>query len=104
MSDPYDLRRFVLAQQDFYDAAQSELRAGRKTSHWMWFIFPQIAGLGRSATAQKYAIGSLAAAQLVGGVPPQAVKDVTVAPCARRSRTEGAMSAVVVAAARAAGG
>jgi uncharacterized protein (DUF1810 family) len=63
MSDPYDLRRFVLAQQDVYDAARSELRAGRKTSHWMWFIFPQIAGLGRSASAQKYSIGSLAEAE-----------------------------------------
>jgi uncharacterized protein (DUF1810 family) len=63
MSDPYDLRRFVVAQQDVYEAAVSELRAGRKTSHWMWFIFPQIAGLGRSATARKYAIASLAEAE-----------------------------------------
>jgi len=63
MSDPHDLRRFVLAQQDVYDAAVSELRAGRKTSHWMWFVFPQIAGLGRSATAQEYAIASLAEAE-----------------------------------------
>jgi len=63
MSDPYDLRRFVVAQQDVYDAAVSELRAGRKTSHWMWFIFPQIAGLGQSATAQKYAVTSLAEAE-----------------------------------------
>jgi len=63
MSDPYDLRRFVVAQQDVYDAAVSELRAGHKTSHWMWFIFPQIAGLGRSAIAQKYAIASLAEAE-----------------------------------------
>jgi uncharacterized protein (DUF1810 family) len=63
MSDPHDLGRFVVAQHDVYDAAVSELRAGRKTSHWMWFIFPQIAGLGRSATAQKYAIASLAEAE-----------------------------------------
>jgi uncharacterized protein (DUF1810 family) len=63
MSDPHDLRRFVVAQHDVYDVAVSELRAGRKTSHWMWFIFPQIAGLGRSATAQKYAIASLAEAE-----------------------------------------
>ena len=63
MGDPYDLRRFVAAQQDVYDAALGELRAGRKTSHWMWFIFPQISGLGRSATAQRYAIGSLAEAE-----------------------------------------
>jgi uncharacterized protein (DUF1810 family) len=63
MSDPYDLRRFVVAQQGVYEAAVSELRAGHKTSHWMWFIFPQIAGLGRSAMAQKYAIASLAEAE-----------------------------------------
>lgn len=63
MSDPYDLRRFVVAQQDVYDAALSELRAGRKTSHWMWFIFPQLAGLGRSAMAQRYAIASVAEAR-----------------------------------------
>ena len=63
MSDPHDLRRFVDAQEDVYDAAVRELRAGRKTSHWMWFVFPQIAGLGRSPTAQKYAIGSLAEAR-----------------------------------------
>src|SRR3954453_19609355 len=63
MSDPHDLHRFVLAQEGVYDAAVSELRAGRKTSHWMWFVFPQIAGLGRSPTAQRYAIGSLAEAQ-----------------------------------------
>ena len=63
MSDPHDLRRFVLAQQDVYDTAVRELRAGRKVSHWMWFVFPQIAGLGRSAISQKYAINSLAEAQ-----------------------------------------
>jgi uncharacterized protein (DUF1810 family) len=63
MDDPYDLRRFVDAQAGAYDAAVRELRAGRKTSHWMWFVFPQIAGLGRSAIAQRYAIGSPAEAQ-----------------------------------------
>src|SRR4051794_1332918 len=63
MGDPHDLRRFVLAQEGVYDAAASELRAGRKTSHWMWFVFPQIAGLGRSAMAQRYAIASLAEAE-----------------------------------------
>ncbi|UGS38065.1 DUF1810 domain-containing protein [Capillimicrobium parvum] len=65
MSDPFDLQRFVDAQDRgaTYDAALAELRAGRKTSHWMWFVFPQIAGLGRSATAQHYAISSLAEAQ-----------------------------------------
>jgi uncharacterized protein (DUF1810 family) len=58
--DPYDLERFVTAQDGggTYDAAVSELRAGRKTSHWMWFVFPQIAGLGMSSTSQRYAIRS----------------------------------------------
>jgi uncharacterized protein (DUF1810 family) len=60
-----DLDRFVLAQdgQQTYRQAVSELRRGRKTSHWMWFVFPQIAGLGRSAIAQEYAIADLAEAQ-----------------------------------------
>ncbi|MCW2528757.1 MAG: calpastatin [Pseudonocardiales bacterium] len=57
--DPYDLARFVSAQAGIYDQAVSELRRGLKTSHWMWFIFPQIAGLGRSAMAQRYAISGL---------------------------------------------
>lgn len=59
--DPHDLRRFVDAQDrgGTYAAAVAELRGGRKRSHWMWFIFPQIAGLGRSPTAQAYAISSL---------------------------------------------
>ena len=56
MSDPFDLQRFVDAQRDSYDTALAELRAGAKRSHWMWFVFPQIAGLGRSATAQHFAI------------------------------------------------
>ena len=63
MSDEHDLRRFVTAQEGVYESALSELRAGRKTSHWMWFVFPQIAGLGRSATAQRYAIASLEEAE-----------------------------------------
>jgi uncharacterized protein (DUF1810 family) len=58
MDDPYDLQRFVAAQRTHYDAAREELRQGRKRSHWMWFIFPQIAGLGASAMSQKYAIAS----------------------------------------------
>lgn len=53
------LDRFVEAQDGVYDRALAELRAGRKASHWMWFVFPQIAGLGRSAMAQRYAITSL---------------------------------------------
>jgi uncharacterized protein (DUF1810 family) len=60
--DPYQLSRFVEAQRGVYEQAVEELRAGRKRSHWMWFVFPQIAGLGRSPTAQRYAISSLAEA------------------------------------------
>jgi uncharacterized protein (DUF1810 family) len=61
MADPYDLARFVLAQDehDTYRHAVAELGRGRKTSHWMWFVFPQLAGLGRSPMAQRYAISSL---------------------------------------------
>ena len=64
-SDTHGLRRFEEAQDrdGTYPRAMTELRAGRKTSHWMWFVFPQIAGLGRSPTAQTYAIASLAEAQ-----------------------------------------
>ncbi len=59
--DPYDLQRFVAAQDAgaSYDHAIAELRAGRKTSHWMWFVFPQIAGLGYSPASRTYAITSL---------------------------------------------
>lgn len=64
MADPYQLDRFVVAQDEgSYRAALAELRAGRKTSHWMWFIFPQVAGLGRSAAARHFAISSLDEAQ-----------------------------------------
>lgn len=57
--DPFDLQRFVNAQAGVYDTVLDELRAGRKRSHWIWFIFPQIAGLGSSPTAARYAISSL---------------------------------------------
>jgi uncharacterized protein (DUF1810 family) len=65
VSDPFDLERFVTAQDDggTYQAAVEELRAGRKRSHWMWFVFPQIAGLGQSPTSRRYAISSLAEAR-----------------------------------------
>lgn len=55
----YDLSRFVAAQQKNYQRALTEIKAGRKTSHWMWYVFPQIRGLGRSAMSQLYAIQSL---------------------------------------------
>src|SRR3954462_9246913 len=53
---PFDLQRFVDAQAQTYDEALSELRDGEKRTHWMWFVFPQIAGLGRSGMAQRFAI------------------------------------------------
>lgn len=56
MLDVHDLARFIDAQQSLYDQALGELQAGAKRSHWMWFIFPQVRGLGHSATAQRYAI------------------------------------------------
>jgi uncharacterized protein (DUF1810 family) len=62
-ADPHDLQRFVEAQNPVYDRVCAELRHGRKQSHWMWFFFPQIAGLGHSAMAQRYAISSLSEAQ-----------------------------------------
>ncbi len=61
MADPYDLERFVDAQDSggVFDRAVTELRDGHKVSHWIWFVFPQIAGLGRSATSEAFAISSL---------------------------------------------
>jgi uncharacterized protein (DUF1810 family) len=59
VSDPFDLRRFVDAQAHTYDQALAELRAGEKRTHWMWFVFPQIAGLGHSGMAQRFAISGL---------------------------------------------
>ena len=61
--DTYNLQRFVDAQDRVYERVLAELARGRKSSHWMWFIFPQIAGLGVSATARRYAITSLAEAR-----------------------------------------
>ncbi|MHB8961188.1 MAG: DUF1810 domain-containing protein [Candidatus Limnocylindrales bacterium] len=57
--DPFDLNRFVEAQRGDYDGTLRELRAARKTGHWMWFVFPQVAGLGETWTSQHYAIRSL---------------------------------------------
>jgi len=59
MADPHDLQRFIDAQARVIDQVREELAQGRKRSHWMWFVFPQIAGLGFSAMAQRYAIASL---------------------------------------------
>jgi uncharacterized protein (DUF1810 family) len=59
----FDLERFVAPQEPVFDTVCDELRAGRKTSHWMWFIFPQLQGLGRSPTATHFGLGSLAEAE-----------------------------------------
>jgi uncharacterized protein (DUF1810 family) len=63
VNDPYNLQRFVDAQYPIYDEVCRELRSGYKRGHWMWFIFPQIAGLGNSATAREFAISSLKEAE-----------------------------------------
>lgn len=62
-ADPFDLARFVTAQAGVFDQAVDELRTGRKRTHWMWFIFPQLRGLGHSPTAQNYGISSLGEAR-----------------------------------------
>jgi uncharacterized protein (DUF1810 family) len=61
--DPHDLDRFVEAQEDCYARALAEVRSGRKRSHWMWYVFPQLEGLGSSPTSRRYAIRSLAEAE-----------------------------------------
>lgn len=63
MIDSFQLQRFVDAQEGVFESAFAELRAGRKQTHWMWFVFPQLAGLGRSPTAQFYAIRSVSEAR-----------------------------------------
>jgi len=63
LNDPFNLHRFVEAQDADYEAALAEIRSGRKRSHWMWYVFPQIAGLGFSPTSQHFAITSLAEAK-----------------------------------------
>ena len=57
--DRFDLQRFVTAQEPVFETVLAELRAGRKRTHWMWFVFPQLAGLGRSSTARFYGINSI---------------------------------------------
>jgi uncharacterized protein (DUF1810 family) len=80
VSDPYDLERFVAAQQGVYESALDQLRAGRKTGHWMWFVFPQIQGLGMSPMSQRYAIASPAEARAYVDHP---VLGERLAECAR---------------------
>lgn len=84
--DDHDLERFVAAQAGTYDQALTELKAGAKRSHWMWFVFPQIAGLGQSAMARAYGIGSIAEARaylahpVLGGRLREASAAVLAAP------------------------
>ena len=85
-----NLGRFFTAQKGVYEQALAELRLGRKESHWMWFVFPQIAGLGRSAMATHYAIGSMAEARAYLGHPELGVRlaestDAVLAHAGRRS-------------------
>ena len=68
-SDPHDLQRFVQAQSPVISQVKSELRSGRKRTHWMWFVFPQVAGLGASRLARRYAIGSREEAVAYAGHP-----------------------------------
>ena len=67
--DPHLLSRFVQAQAEIYEQALSEIRAGRKRSHWMWYVFPQFSGLGVSSTSRRYAIKSMAEARAYLGHP-----------------------------------
>jgi uncharacterized protein (DUF1810 family) len=69
VTDPFDLQRFVDAQSQTYAQALAELRAGHKRTHWMWFVFPQLAGLGRSGMAQRFAISGLEEARAYLGHP-----------------------------------
>jgi uncharacterized protein (DUF1810 family) len=92
VDDPFELERFVAAQDQggTYEAALAELRAGRKRSHWMWFVFPQVAGLGQSPISRRYAISSLAEAQAYVAHP---VLGPRLIECARVVRDLAAPSA-----------
>jgi uncharacterized protein (DUF1810 family) len=89
MTDPFDLQRFLDAQATVYPQVLAELRRGRKQSHWMWFIFPQLAGLGHSAMAQRFAIASRdeAVAYLGHGVLGSRLRECTALVNAFEGRT-----------------
>jgi uncharacterized protein (DUF1810 family) len=101
MQDPYDLERFVAAQDSAgtYDRALAELRGGRKVSHWMWFVFPQIAGLGQSATSRRFSISSLDEARaylrhpVLGPRLAESARILTRAPHGDAARIFGALDA-----------
>jgi uncharacterized protein (DUF1810 family) len=92
-ADPFGLQRFVDAQEATYSRAVAELRAGRKASHWMWFVFPQVAGLGRSATSRRYAISSLDEARAYLAHP---VLGPRLAECARLVAASRSVSAAQI--------
>ena len=89
MTDPFDLQRFLDAQAPIYARVVAELRRGQKQSHWMWFVFPQLAGLGHSAMAQRFAIASReeAVAYLGHGVLGSRLKECTALVTAVEGRT-----------------
>ena len=89
MSEAFDLDRFVSAQASAYDRALAEVRAGLKQSHWMWFVFPQYAGLGSSSTAAHYAIRSRAEAEayLQHPVLGARLRECAEAACALKGRS-----------------
>jgi uncharacterized protein (DUF1810 family) len=90
-SDPFNLQRFINAQESVYEQVRAELVAGRKRSHWMWFIFPQIRGLGSSPTAQRFAISGLeeGAAYLENSVLGRRLEECTSLVNANLDRTIG---------------
>jgi uncharacterized protein (DUF1810 family) len=89
MTDPFDLQRFLDAQAPIYARVVAELRLGQKQTHWMWFVFPQLAGLGHSAMAQRFAIASReeAEAYLGHGVLGPRLKECTALVTAVEGRT-----------------
>jgi uncharacterized protein (DUF1810 family) len=114
VDDAYDLQRFVDAQAPVYQRVVAELRQGRKQSHWMWFIFPQIKGLGSSTTANKFAIASRAEAQayldhpilgprlrecarLVTAVPQRSIEDILGYPDDLKFRSSMTLFAIAAA-------
>lgn len=90
-TDPFDLDRFIDAQDDHYRTALAELRAGRKQSHWIWFVFPQMRGLGMSPTSRKYGLSGLAEARayLAHPVLGLRLREATAAMLAHRGADAG---------------
>jgi uncharacterized protein (DUF1810 family) len=112
MTDPFELQRFVDAQAPVYAQVMSELRTGRKRSHWIWFIFPQIVGLGRSTIARRYAVASRDEAvaylehptlssrlrectQTICGIPDRSIDDILGSPDDLKFRSSMTLFAAV---------